>query len=172
MHIFHIKVNFSKWSLQNLALQNWVNWGNGFAIGDTNNKTNPYNVLFSSLMKKAQHACIALPVRRAIKLTISERDWHFVAQFSKNQVDIKELSLTFSVHYSYIDLLWSFHCHGPLKTWENDLKGFVAFKAVIRVNDTNFNFLVNISRSKCQLLPRGSSVVFVFFRCQAFHIIT
>ena len=83
----------------------------------------------------------------------------------------KRISLTFSVHYSYIDLLRCFHCHGPLRTWENDLKGFVAFKAVIRVNDTYFNFLVNLSRSKCQLLPSSSLVVFVCFRCQAFHII-
>ena len=39
-----------------MAWQNWVNWGNGFAIGDADNETNPQNVLFSSLIKKASRA--------------------------------------------------------------------------------------------------------------------
>ena len=35
------------------AMKNEVNWRNGFAIGDSNTKTGPLNVLFSRLMRKA-----------------------------------------------------------------------------------------------------------------------
>ena len=34
-------------------MKNEVNWRNGFAIGDSNTKTGPLNVLFSRIMRKA-----------------------------------------------------------------------------------------------------------------------
>ena len=88
-------------------MKNGVNFGNGFAIGDTDTKTCPLKCLvfqineenFTSVIFKKDDPIkwklmysiisFTFQVTRAIKLPSSARDWHvLVARFSKNQAYI------------------------------------------------------------------------------------